>query len=276
MGQVADGEARRSNPDFVEALARGLEVLQCFSEDSPEMTLTEVAEKVGLSAATARRSLLTLVELGYVGTHGKRFLLRPRVLTLGSAFLNSMNLKSIADGYLSELAELFHDACSLAVLDGPDVLYVSHISSPRDIRYRARVGYKLPAYATSLGLVLLAGQSSEAQESYLARGPFERYTSRTHVEPKVLTALFGKARLDGFAAVQDQLEYGVVAVAVPVKARSGQVVAAINCSALSERVDLESLIETRVPALQAAARQIGNALARHPALVNSVLSSPAG
>lgn len=272
MNDSAAPDGRRTNPDFVEALARGLEVMQCFTDESPEMTLSEVAEKVGLSPATARRSLLTLVELGYVGMHGKRFLLRPKVLTIGSAFLNSMNLKSIADGYLQELADLFQDACSLAVLDGPDVLYVSHVSSRRDIRYRARVGYKLPAYATSLGLVLLAAQPATAQESFLARGPFERYTSRTNVEPKVLAGLLGKVRLDGYAAVQDQLEYGVAAVAVPVKTRSGQIAAAINCSALSERVDLESLIETRVPALQAAARQISNALERHPALIHSVLS----
>ncbi|MHA6690881.1 IclR family transcriptional regulator domain-containing protein [Devosia sp. A449] len=131
----------------------------------------------------------------------------------------------------------------------------------------------LGGYATSLGLVLLSGQSRDAQEQYLARGPFKRYTSRTNFDPIELVALLGKARLDGYATVQDQLEYGVIAVAVPVMDRAGHVVAAINCSALSERVDSETLIRTRVPALQAASRQISQALDRHPALVHSVLSS---
>lgn len=258
--------------EFVEALARGLEVIHAFTQERPEMTLAEVAEQTGLNPATARRSLLTLKELGYVGMNGRKYLLRPKVLSLGSAFLNSMNLKDVADYFLKEVNEAFHDAVSLAVLDGRRVFYVSHIPSMRENRYRARIGYHLPIYCTSLGHVLLAFAGPEAEASYLENATFERYTSRTISTADMLKESLEAVRQNGYAALQEQLEYGVLSVAVPVKSRDGDVLAAINCSGELTRTDMETMVTSRVPALRSAAERIGAALQRHPALLHSIRS----
>ena len=260
--------------EFVEALARGLDVIQAFSSENPEMTLSEVAAKTKTSPATARRSLLTLRKLGYVGINGRRFVLRARVLSLGTAFLNAMNLKLVADSFLQGVADRFHDAVSMTVLDDDDVLYVAHVPSNREHRYRARIGYRLPAYATSTGHVLLAHLDRPRQEALLARAPFPRYTARTTTTADELRRIFDGVHRDGYAAIQDQLEYGVVACAVPVKDHNNRVLAAINCSADSARVDLKTLIRTRVPALTEAATLVSSALSRHPALVHSILADP--
>lgn len=239
------------------------------------MTLAEVAKRTGLSPASARRSLLTLCELGYVGLNGKRYVLRAKVLSLGAAYLTSMNLRDVADGYLQSVADTFHDAASLAIREGDQVLYVSHVSSDRTIRFKARVGFILPAYATSLGRVLVAYQDDEARERFVQDVRFEAYTSQTTVDRDELRRILEGVRKDGYSLVQDQLEYGVVAVAVPVFDKNNRVVAAINCSSLTSRVEPAEMAETRVPLLQAASRNISDALERYPALIHSLNSASA-
>lgn len=262
----------RPDPEFVEALARGLDVIHAFTAEKPEMTLSEVAERTGISPATARRSLITLRQLGYVGMNGKHYLLRAKVLSLGSAFLNSMNLKDVADSFLQDVNDQFHDAVSLAIMDGRHVLYVSHISNRRDVRYRARIGFRLPIYCTSLGHVLLAYASPETRAAYMEHASLQSYTARTISTKEELERALEAVRENGYAGVQEQLEYSVVSVAVPVRARDGEVLAAINCSGELERASLETMIETRVPELHKAAERIGAALERHPALVHSIRS----
>jgi IclR family transcriptional regulator, pca regulon regulatory protein len=260
------------DPEFVEALARGLEIIQAFTGDTPEMTLSEVAAKTSISPATARRSLLTLQKLGYVATNGRRFILRARVLSLGSAFLNSMNLKLVADSFLQGVADKFHDSVSMTLLDEDDVLYVAHVPSNRENRYRARIGYRLPAYATSTGHVLLAHLDRPTQDAFLTRAPFPAYTARTTTSADELRGIFEGVHRNGYAAIEDQLEYGIVGVAVPVRDHGNRVIAAINCAAETARVDLDTLVKTRVPALREAAAMITAALARHPALAHSILA----
>lgn len=266
------GERRERDPEFVEALARGLEIIQAFTSETPEMTLSEISVKTGITPATARRSLLTLQKLGYVAMTGRRFILRARVLTLGSAFLNSMNLKLVADSFLQSVADKFHDSVSMTLLDDDDVLYVAHVPSNRENRYRARIGYRLPAYATSTGHVLLAHLDRPVQDAFIARAPFPTYTARTTSSADELRAIFASVHRNGYAAIQDQLEYGIVGVAVPVRDHANRVIAAINCAAEATRVDFETLVQTRVGPLRDAAAMITTALARHPALVHSILA----
>lgn len=270
----ADSEAGRSNPDFVEALSRGLAVIQAFSADAPEMTLTEVATRTGLSPATARRSLLTLKQLGYVGSNGRRFLLRAKVLSLGATFLSSMNVRDVADAYLQDVAEAYRDATSLAVLEGTDVVYVAHVPHRRKAQYRVRVGSRRPVHATSLGHVLLAHQDPAVQEAFLARAPFPQCTERTTTAAEELRSVFRSVRSRGYALAQDQLEYGALALAVPIRDRQGRELAALNCSSDTSRVDADTLVGTRLTVLHEAATQIGEALARYPALVHSTLAEP--
>jgi IclR family transcriptional regulator, pca regulon regulatory protein len=263
-------------PEFVEALARGLEIIQAFTSETPEMTLSEVAAKTSTSPATARRSLLTLQQLGYVATNGRRFILRAKVLSLGTAFLNAMNLKLVADSFLQGVADRFHDAVSMTLLDDDDVLYVAHVPSNRENRYRARIGYRLPAYATSTGHVLLAHLDRPTQEAYLARAPFPSYTARTTTTADELRQIFENVHRNGYAAIQDQLEYGIVGCAVPVRDHRNRVLAAINCAGETARVDLDTLIRTRVPALLEAATLVSAALSRHPALIHSIMADRTG
>lgn len=256
--------------DFVTALARGLDVLNAFGHESPEMTLSEIAAKTNLSAATVRRSLITFEQLGYVRRQGRSFVLAPKVLTLGANYFASMNLKEVAQHDLAVLVEKFHDAASLTVLDGFEVVYVAHVPSDQRVRHGRSVGTRLPAHATSTGLVLLAHSSPAHREKLLASRDLPAYTSRTPVKPSELKALFARILRDDHVVARDTIEYGNIALAVPVRDGHGRVVAALNCATRTESIDAEKMIRTRLPALQETARKIGAMLDRYPALAHSV------
>lgn len=271
---------RRSNAssphesrDFVTALERGLRVLQVFSSEQPEMTLSEIAARTGLSPATARRCLITLQALGYIGSINRRFVLRAKVLTLGSAFLISMNLKEIAQPYLQELADEFRDSTSLVVLEGADVVYLVHVPSKRLKTFRAAVGYRTPAYATSLGHVLLANLPAAKREAFLAKAPFPKYTSKTYSRASDLRRAFKQVVKDDYASTRDQFEYGVLGIAVPIRTADGQVVVAVGCSAEANRVDMDTFVRTRLPRLREVATELSRAFERTPALVHSIQST---
>ncbi len=149
-------ELSPESPDFVTALARGIEILLVFSREKPELTLSEVSALANVAPATARRSLLTLQALGYVRSHGRRFVLTPRVLKLSASFLSSMNLQEVANQYLQDVVDQTGDSSSVAVFDSGEVLYIASVSSKRSVRLTAGLGTRYPAYATSLGRVLLA------------------------------------------------------------------------------------------------------------------------
>lgn len=274
MRRIAGTPPGSSTPrdrEFVAGLARGLAVIECFGADAPELTLSEVAARTGLTPATARRALLTLEALGYVRQHRRRFVLKSRVLALGAAFLGAMNLKDLVQPHLQALNARFGDASSLTVLEGNDVVYLAHAAmEKRERRLRQSVGSRLPAHAASTGHVLLAHLPPDRLATYLAQAPFPAYTARTPVTAEELSALLTAVRAQDHAAVCDVIEYGVVAVAVPIRDAAGRVFAAINCSADSTRVRLPEMVETRLPALRDAAREISTALDRFPALAHSV------
>src|SRR4051812_1726113 len=154
-------------PDFVQSLERGLAVIRAFDADHPQLTLSEVARATDLTRAAARRFLLTLVELGYVSTDGKQFSLRPRVLELGYAYLSSQSLPEIAAPHLESLVSQVHESSSVSVLDGHEVVYVARVPTKRIMTVTIAVGTRFPAYATSMGRVLLAAKPDEALDAYL-------------------------------------------------------------------------------------------------------------
>lgn len=259
--------------DYVAALARGLAVIQAFTEGLPEMTLSEVAQATGMTPATARRALLTLQSLGYVGANGRRFLLLPKVLSLGAAYLSSMNLRDVVQPFLQEVADRFRDAVSLAILDGDSVVYLAHVPSSRRIVFRASVGYRLPVHCTSLGLTLLAHAPQAQQDALLAKAPFQKYTPMTLSEADQLRTALEQVREQGYALQESQLEIGVLSVAVPVRDASRRVIAAVNCSTESGRADTQNLLSERLPALREAAAMIESALLRAPALAHSITAA---
>lgn len=239
------------------------------------MTLSEVAKVTGLSPAVARRCLHTLVELGYVGRKGKLFLLTPEVMGFASAFLESMNLEEVVRPHLQEVRDKTGDSSSLAVLSELDILYLVHVSTNRKIRLVAGFGTRFPVYPTSLGRVLIAYQSNGCIEAYFDQVEFKKLTDKTVTTKRELRKILGQCRREGFASVQDELDYGIVSVAVPVFGSGGKILAAINCSTATTRINQEEMTETRLPLLQQAATKIEAELRQHPVLVHSIESATA-
>ncbi len=261
------------DPEYLSTLERGLAVLRAFDQNHPEMQLSEVAAITNLSPAVARRCLNTLVQLGYVAKHGRRFLLRPEVLVFGSAFMSSMNLETVALPALQYLRDETGDSSSMAVLSGHEILYVAHVSTHRHIRLSANVGTRFPLHATSLGKALLAFQGDAAIEAYLKTAKLTRFTERTLTDPASLRERLAQARARGFASALDELDYGIVSVAVPVFDKDRRVTCAINCSTETSRISQDEMIRARVPLLQQAAREIQSALLKHPFLAHSLTGS---
>ncbi len=262
-------ETDRPRPDFVTALARGLQVINAFGAETPEMTLSELAQRTALSPATVRRSLITLEQLGYVRRRDRRFVLAPKVLSLGASYFAAMNLREVAQYHLIELVERFHDASSLTVLEGFEVVYLAHAPSDQRVRHGRSVGSRLPAHATSTGLVLLAN-SSPQHRAKLLKQPLPAYTSRTPIAAADLKARFDEALTKGYAIARDTIEYGAISLAVPVRDSQGRVVAALNCTTTTALADEKKLVKTRLKPLQETARKIGAMLDRYPALAHSV------
>jgi len=245
-------------------LAKGVAVIRAFGRDHAALSLSEIARSAHMPAATARRCLLTLEELGYVTRSGRDFLLRPKVLELGAAYLESMNIEQLTRNHLEELARSTQDSAALCVLDGVEVVYVARTSVRTLLRLEAHVGSRFPAHATSTGRVLLAGVSPERLQRYFATAALEALTERTVTDPQRLRALIEDCRRSGYSAVEDELAYGVIALAVPVVDHHGRVVAALNSSSHSRRTTRTRLVRDRLPMLQQVSRQISADLARVP------------
>jgi IclR family transcriptional regulator, pca regulon regulatory protein len=247
-------------------LAQGLQVIRAFTRDHAALTLSEVTASAGMPAATARRCLLTLEELGYVVRRGRTFVLRPKVLELGAAYLESMDIEHLTKTRLDELARLTSDSAAISVLEGNDIVYVARASVRTLVRLDADVGSRFPAHVTSMGRVLLAGLNAERLEDYLRTQKFVALTDRTVTDRGKLRKLIEDCRRLGYSAVEDELAYGVVAVAVPVLDRHGRVVAALSSSSHLKRMSKTKLVRERLPMLKQASLQIGADLARVPAL----------
>ncbi|MFC8669683.1 IclR family transcriptional regulator C-terminal domain-containing protein [Streptomyces sp. NPDC057199] len=240
--------------EFIESLARGLTVITAFGEGRAELTLTEVAQATGLARATARRALITLEHLGQVTAHGRTFTLTPRVLALGFPPLSRTTLPQIAAPHLAELADRLHDSASLAVLAGDEIQYTARVATSRIMSVNITVGTRFPAYATSLGRVMLAGLGAGE------RGPFptglHALTPHTVTDPGALTAVLDHVREAGYALVDGELEEGLRSIAVPVRDRTGRVVAAVNVAMHSSRRTVEQCVGEVLPELAAAAGRI--------------------
>jgi IclR family transcriptional regulator, pca regulon regulatory protein len=241
---------------FVQSLERGLAVIRAFDAQRPELTLSEVARHCDLTRAAARRFLLTLADLGYVRTDGRLFRLTPRVLELGYAYLSSLSLPEVASPHLERLVEEVHESSSMSVLDGDDIVYVARVPMARIMTVAINVGTRFPAYATSMGRVLLAALPDKVLEEYLERVELQRLAPRTTTSPDALRAELSRVRAQGYAIVDQELEGGLRAVAAPVRDKAGATVAAINVSSHASRSSMEKIRRELVPKLRAAAARI--------------------
>ena len=245
-------------------LAKGLAVIRAFTRDHAALNLSDIARSAGIPAATARRCLLTLEELGYVTRNGRNFLLRPKVLELGAAYLESMNIEHVTKTHLEELARNTSDSAALCVLDGVEIVYVARASVRTLVRLEAHVGSRFPAHATSTGRVLLAGVGTDRLQRYFETATLEPLTERTVTDPAKLRSLVVECRRAGYSVVEDELAYGVIALAVPVLDHRGRVVAALNTSSHTRRITKTKLVRDRLTMLQEVSRQISTDLATVP------------
>jgi IclR family pca regulon transcriptional regulator len=266
----ASGREPHADSEYLSTLERGLSVLRAFGRDDPQMTLSQVAEKTQLSPAAARRCLNTLVKLGYVARHHRHFLLRPEVMSFASAYLDSMSIGELVRPHLQAVRDETGDSSSLAVLSGYDILYLVHVSTNRMVRLAAGIGTRYPAYATSLGRAMLAFEGEDVRAHYLDTCTMTMFTEHTVPSKPALKRILDEVRQAGYATAQDELDYGLISLALPILDESGRSMAAINCSTSTSRVGREELVRTRLPVLRNAARHIEIALRRQPYLLRSV------
>ncbi len=244
------------NGDFVRALDRGLAVIRAFGQDQERLTLSEVARSTGLTRSAARRFLHTLVELGYVSSNGREFSLRPRVLELGYAFLSGMSFLEVAQPHVEELVTTLQESATVGVLDGDEVVCVLRVPARRIMIVAIPVGTRLPAYATSMGRVLLAGLDPDELERYLERLRLEPLTSHTVSLLGELRTLVEEVRERGYALVDQELEEGLRSVGVPIRDQSGRVIAGLAVPVHASMKSLDDLETELVPKLRATAEQI--------------------
>lgn len=242
--------------DYVQSLARGLAVIQTFSADRPRMTMAEVAEETDLTRSTARRLLLTLEELGYVRSNGRAFELTPRVLALGYAYLSSVNLGELAAQPMQTLVAEAGEASGLTVLDRDEIVYIGRVPVDRLLTVSVGIGSRLPAHATSMGHVLLAGLSDEGLDAFLGDATLERFTAHTITTADELRHRVVQTRARGWALADQEYELGVRSVAVPVRGRDGGTVAALNISSHAGRSTTGELRDRFLPLVQEAAKEI--------------------
>jgi IclR family pca regulon transcriptional regulator len=249
---------------FVQSLERGLLVIRSLNAPGRGLTLSEVAAGTGLTRAAARRFLLTLQELGYVRSEDRRFALTPRVLELGFAYLSSLSLPELAHPYLRELVGRVDESCSMSVLDGPDIVYVAREPTRRIMTVTIQVGTRFPAWATSMGRVLLADLPEDEVRARLAAVELAPMTGRTLTDVDELAAEIRRVARRGWALVDQELEEGLRSVAAPVRGAGGRVLAAVNVSSHASRTTLEALRERLLPALQETASAIELDLIANP------------
>ena len=236
--------------DFVQSLGRGLAVIRAFDGEHPNLSLSEVSRRSGLTRATARRFLLTLVELGYVHHDGRQFSLRPSVLDLGFAYLSSMGLPEVALPHMEALVALLQESSSMSVLDGGDVIYVARVPTRRRIMtVSIAVGTRFPAHATSMGRVLLAHLGTADLDAYFTSTPLTRLTASTVHDEATLRGVLGGVHERGYAIVDQELEEGLRSAAAPVRGSNGEVVAAVNVSVHASRASVADIEERLVPPL---------------------------
>lgn len=250
------------SPNYVQSLARGLQVLRAFNHAQRNASLSQVAQTTGLSRAVARRLLLTLQHLGYVGSRGRDFFLTPRVLELGYSYLGSLDLSEMAFHDMEQLTRRVGETCSMAVLDGTDIVYVLCMPVKRIISVSLSVGARLPAFATSMGRVLLAELPDSELADWLHAQKFRAYTAHTLHTVSALTKELRRVRRQGYALAMREQEPQVCAIAVPIHDSRGRVAAALNVVTTYSENTGERLQKQILPELRAAQESIEQAIRR--------------
>ncbi len=248
------------HPDFVTAFSRGLSVIKTFERGAERQTLSEVAAKTGLSRASVRRFLLTLEAIGYVAQEGNTFRLLPKVLDLGYAYMSSIPLWELAQPLMKNIVDEIDESCSLAVLDGYDVVYLARVPPRHVYTIPVQVGMRMPPYVNAMGRVLLADQDDKQVDDYLKSARFEKLTPKTVTDPVRLRRIIEETRRNGYAMAEHEVYEGRCSLAVPVRNREGKAVASLNVSAMMSRASKDDFLNRFLPLLRQAAATLGDSL----------------
>ena len=260
MSSPPQTSSPRPGDTYVQSFARGLQVIRSFNADAPRQTLSEVAERAGLTRAGARRILLTLQQLGYVESDGKQFRLTPRILDLGFSYLSSMPIWNLAEPEVEALVARVKEASSIAGLDGAEIVYVMRVPTHKIMKISLGIGSRLPAFCTSLGRVLLSDLDDEEIVRRLNAGPRPAFTRHTTTEADGLLQRIRQVRQQGWCLSNQELEEGLISVAAPLRGANGRVTAAINVSGQANRTDEIGMQEQILPALLETAQAVSRLL----------------
>jgi IclR family transcriptional regulator, pca regulon regulatory protein len=250
-------DAYTGDPNFMTSLARGLVVIQAFTQQSPQMTISQLSIKTGLSRAAVRRCLYTLTKLGFAGAEdGSRYSLRPRMLTLSHTYTTSNTLSSAAQPILERMSAALHESFSVATLDGEDIVYIARTQVNRVMAVDLHIGSRLPAYCTSMGRILLSYLPAEQLEQYLAKVNLIPHTNRTITSVEKLRLALRNIRRNGYAICDQEYEVGLRSIAVPVYSTSGRVVATLNLSGNAPRLSVLEMQSRFLTPLRNAASEL--------------------
>lgn len=253
----ADKElAKDAGPEFLEALARGLRVIQTFGEEHRQLSLSDVAKLVDLPRASVRRTLHTLIHLGFAETDGRMFRLTPRTLTLASAYLRSNPISSILQPALERLSGELNAACSAAVRDGNDMVMIAHASPSRVLQLSGQIGLRLPAVSSSLGRILLASLEDDQLDAFLSHVRPEPLTPQTIIDKDELRRLIRKARTDGYSLADQEVEVGFRSISVALRRLDGKAIGSLNVGVHSEHSTLSAMRSQFLPKLRALADEM--------------------
>lgn len=252
-----DNDLYKGDPNFMASLARGLEVIQAFTPQRRLMSISQISQKTGIPRAAVRRCLYTLNKLGFVyADDGKNFELRPHILALGHAYLASTPLAKSTQPVLKHLSQTLNESCSIATLDGDDILYIARSFTSRIMTIDLDIGSRLPAFSTSMGRVLLSQLPPDALTAYLNRVQLIRYTQYTLSSTSRLRTELEKVREQGYAINDQELEIGLRSIAVPIVSPSGRTEAALNTSVHASQVSVAELTTRILPEMQRAAQEL--------------------
>lgn len=250
-------ETYSGDPNFMASLARGLVVIEAFTPQSPQMTISQLSQRTGLSRAAVRRCLYTLVKLGFAGAdEAQRYSLRPKMLTLANTYTASSTLANAAQPILERMSAAFRESFSVATLDGDEIVYIARTTVTRVMSVDLHIGSRLPAFCTSMGRVLLAYLPQDQLEHFLSRLQMVQYTPRTVNSKEKLRLILRNVRRNGYALCDQEYEVGLRSIAVPVFAGNGRVVATVNLSGHAPRMPMLEMQTRFLPPLRAAASEL--------------------
>lgn len=253
-----DPAAKEADPNFMTSLARGLAVIQAFSQQRRVLTISQVSQRTGIPRAAVRRCLHTLGKLGFVSAEdGRNFSLRPRILALGHAYLSSTPLANAAQPVLRHISNTLNESSSVAILDGDEILYIARASTSRIMTIDLHVGSRLPAYCTSMGRVLLSHMPGADLDTYLERVKLVQHTPRTIISREGLREALESVRRNGYAINDQELEIGLRSIAVPIHAPDSRVVAALNVGVQAARISVAEMESRFLPVLREGAHELG-------------------